>query len=39
MLSYRDNLILLALLKLLIEEDKPTEQIEDYRHNRILSYQ
>ena len=38
-MSDRDDLILLALLRLLVEEDKPTEQIEDSKRSRIWSYQ
>ena len=34
-MSDRDNFILIALLILLLEEDKWTEQIEDTKHTRI----
>ena len=38
-MSYSDDLVLLALLILLVEEDKRTEQIEDSKRSRIWSYQ
>ena len=38
-MSDRDDLILLALLRLLVEEDKWVEQIEDSKCSRIWSYQ
>ena len=37
-MSDRDDLILLALLRLLGEEDKRVEQIEDSKRSRIWSY-
>ena len=37
-MSDRDDLILLALLRLLVEEDKWVEQIEDSKRSRIWSY-
>ena len=38
-MSDRDDLILLTLLRLLVEEDKWVEQIEDSKRSRIWSYQ
>ena len=38
-MSDRDDLILLDQLRLLVEEDKRTEQIEDSKRSRIWSYQ
>ena len=38
-MSDRGDLVLLALLILLVEEDKRTEQIEDIKRSRIWSYQ